>query len=189
MKSSNKALIGSLIVLGLVVIAVGAFKFSRFGFEGRDGEGKGIGCPFAKGVEQKAWSKYDGSKLSFQYPQEYALMNNGYKEAVVELYKKRTSGATNIPGPVEMAIFKRGAGVEDYLAKNISHLDERINMDSERALLNSYAGEKGAEGFPTEKLEIVTGYDSTYSVWLFYDKGDKEAQRTLYQIYNSLKLK
>jgi hypothetical protein len=163
MKSSNKALIGGLIVLGLVVIAVGAFKFSHFGIEGRDGEGKGIGCPFAKSAEQLVGNKYDGAAYSVQYPTGYtfvaatkdykiATIKNLKGEKVVEIYK-----ATDFIGGVVVGFW----GDEDEHVK--------------------------AQTIVTT-LEILND-NVKYGVNLAYPKNDAKAKAVAYAIYNSIKLK
>ena len=170
MKSSNKALVGSLIVLGLVIIAVGAFKFSRFGLEGRAGEGKGLDCPFAKGVEQKAWSKYDGTGYAFQYPAEYVLTPATREYPVATL--------NDLKGKKIMEIWK----LSDFPNK-----ERPIGVEIEPGEKPLTQAEMDQIA-PKESLALIND-KAEYEVDLFYAKTDKAVKATLHEIYGSIKLK
>jgi len=161
--NSNKGLIASVILLGIVVIAVGTyFKVSRW----NDRDGFRGGCPFAKQLDQKSWSKYDGAKYGFQYPAGYTV-----KPATSE-YKVLT-------------VMRGDAKVlELFRNSDFPGGDRPIGIVGDEPLTQKEADEI----IPKETFDIM-GDNTKYEVRLFYSNADPALKSTVRLIANSIKLK
>lgn len=161
--NSNKGLICSVILLGVVVIAVGTyFKVTRWGDRGEFRKN----CPFAKQVDQKAWNKYDGAKYGFQYPDGYTVKPVTSEYKVLTIFK----GETKV-----LEVFKNS----DFPGG-----DRPIGFEGEEPLTQKEADEI----IPKETFDIM-GDNTKYEVRLFYNNADPVMKSTVRLIANSIKLK